>query len=61
MKEKTMKINLTIEVESKEALADILRRGANYTLYDYKIIDWKVLDGVWDIKEKTNYKEEKIN
>ncbi|MEK6880568.1 MAG: hypothetical protein AABY22_13205 [Nanoarchaeota archaeon] len=56
-----MKINLTIEVESKEALADILRRGANYTLYDYKIIDWKVLDGVWDIKEKTNYKEEKIN
>jgi hypothetical protein len=38
-----MKIQLTIEVESKNALATILKVGSDYSLFDYQVLDFKIL------------------
>ncbi len=37
-----MRITVTLEVESREALATILRTGAEQTLLDYKVVDFRI-------------------
>jgi hypothetical protein len=37
-----MKFKLLIEVESQEALRTILIAGRDYSMYDYKILNWEI-------------------
>ena len=39
-----MKINITVEVESTEALVKILELGSGYSSCDYKIIEYQIVD-----------------
>lgn len=52
-----MKIQITLEVESLEAIRLILRMGSDYSLYDYKIINHKILS---DYPEKSDKKRKEI-
>jgi len=47
-----MKINITVEVESTEALATILDVGSNHSLYDYNITAYQILDNLDNGKMK---------
>lgn len=38
-----MRINLTVEVESREALATILQYGRDYSLFDCRVLQFEIL------------------
>jgi len=41
-----MRINLTVEVESREALAALMQAGREYTLTDCRVIRFRILPAV---------------
>jgi len=38
-----MLINITIEVESREELVEILQIGSAHSLLDYQVVDFKIV------------------